>query len=134
MAIRVLLYCLKVWISALLIGTLLLIAMIYVFSQAHPLESDLRFALLLSLYGLGFSVPSLLLAWIGSFLIIKGPRSGLAKRLWIAVLAVPLTLLPFVIFEGGFSLDWCLIAGLYYVATVLAIFFYPLPELQAAHT
>jgi hypothetical protein len=137
MAIRVLLYCLKVWVSALVIGTLLLITMIYVFSQAHPLQSDLRFALLLSLYGLGFSIPSLLLAWLGSFFIIKGPRSGLAKRLWIAGLGAPLTLLPFVIFEGGFLLDWqptCLIAGLYYLSTVLAIFVFPLPEIPTAHT
>jgi hypothetical protein len=139
MAIRVLLYCLKVWISALLIGTFLFVVLSYAFSQTSPMDRDeLRFAGWFLAYGSAFSIPSLLLAWLGAFFIIRTPRSGRIKRLWIAVLAAPLTLLPFFIFDqGGASLDWksvCLIAGLYYLVTTAGIIFYPLPETHAAHS
>src|SRR5579872_3176525 len=99
MAIRVLLYCLKVWISALLIGTVLFVLLSYAFSQTSLDRDELRFAGWFLAYGLGFSIPSLLLAWIGSFFIIKGSQSGRIKRLWIAVLAAPLSVLPFIIFD-----------------------------------
>jgi amino acid permease len=131
MAIRVLLYCLKVWISALLIGTILFVLLSYAFSQTTLDRGELRFAGWFLVYGSGFSIPSLLIAWLASFYIIRGSRSGRAKRFWIAVLAVPLTLLPFIIFDQGrASLDWksiCLIAGLYYLVTAAGIFFFPLP-------
>jgi hypothetical protein len=137
MAWRVLLYCLKIWVSALLIGTLLFLLLSFAFSRTVLDRDELRFAGFWLVYGFGFSIPSLLLAWIGSFFIIKTSRGGRVKRLWIAALAAPLTLLPFVIFnQGGASLDWqavCLIAGLYYLVTAVAIFFYPLPEPQPEH-
>jgi|SRR5579863_609458 len=137
MAWRVLLYCLKIWISALLIGTLLFLLLSFAFSRMALDRDELRFAGFWLVYGFGFSLPSLLLAWIGTFFIIKTSLGVRVKRLWVAVLAAPLTLLPFVIFnQGGASLDWqavCLIAGLYYLVTAVAIFFYPLPEPHPEH-
>jgi|SRR5580658_1129895 hypothetical protein len=137
MAWRVLLYCLKIWISALLIGTLLFLILSYAFSRPALDRDELRIAGYFLAYGSIFSIPSFLLAWLGSFFILKASRSGRVKRLWIAVLAVPLSLLPFIIFDHGTnSLDWqsvCPIAGLYYLVSAAAIFFYPLPEPVAAH-
>ncbi|HUB61373.1 MAG TPA: hypothetical protein VL978_11755 [Puia sp.] len=132
MAWRVLLYCFKVWVSALLIGTLFFVTLSYAFSRMPPDRAEFKFAGLFLAYGSGFSLPSLLLAWIGSFFILKASRIGWLKRLWIAILAAPLTLLPFIIFERGYlGSDWSsifLIGGLYYLVAVAAIFLFRLPE------
>src|SRR5580693_260714 len=132
MAWRVLFYCLKVWFSALLIGTLLLETLTYVFAQAPPRRDELKYILLLLSNGAAFSIPSLVLSWVGAFLINRRSRSRAIKRAWIAVLAVPLVLLPFIIVDqGGSVFDWqsiCLVAGLYYLGIVAAIFLYRLPE------
>jgi hypothetical protein len=137
MAFRVLAYCFKVWVSAVLIGTLLLVTLTYVSSRTHPHREDLKYVGLLLMNGSVFSIPSLLLSWIGAFFISNSSRSQRAKRLWIVVLAAPLTLLPFIFVERGeLEYDWqplCWIAGLYYLVIAAAIFFYPLPEPHAQH-
>jgi hypothetical protein len=138
MAWRVLFYCLKVWFSALLIGTLVFAALTYLTAQTPPERDELKYILLLLANGAGFSLPSLLLSWIGSFLINRTSLSRKVKRLWISLLAVPLTLLPFILIDqGGSAFDWqsiCLIAGLYYPVIVIAIFLWRLPEPRAAHS
>jgi len=120
----------------LLIGTLLLVTLSILTSRTAPDRDELKFAGLFLAYGSGYSIPSLLLAWIGSFLINRTSRSRRVKRLWIAALAAPLTLLPFYIFEPGqLEFDWqsiCYIASLYYLVTVAAIFIYRFPESDAA--
>jgi hypothetical protein len=137
MAFRVFSYCFKVWVTAVLIGTVLLVTLTYVFSRTHPHREDLKYVGLLLMNGSLFSLPSLLLSWIGAFFINHSSRSQRAKRLWIVVLAAPLTLLPFIFVEQGeLEYDWqpiCWIAGLYYLVTAAAIFFYPLPESSTAH-
>lgn len=138
MAWRVLLYCLKIWVSALLIGTLLFLLLSFTFSRTALDRDELRFAGFWLAYGFGFSIPSLLLAWIGTYFILKSSQGVRPRRLWIAVLAAPLTLLPFIIFnQGGGPLDWqavCMIAGLYYLVTAVAIYYYPLPEVRAVRS
>lgn len=132
MAWRVLIYSLKVWISAVLAGTLLFVTLAYVFSRTPPQRGDLKYVWLLLTYGSGYSIPSLLLAWIGAFFINRRSLSLRVKRVWIAALAAPLTLMPFIVSEWS-ELEFdlgpvCLIAGLYYSVTVAAIFIYRLPE------
>jgi hypothetical protein len=129
MAWRVLFYCLRVWFSALLVGTVLL--------ETFTRGDNFKFIVFMLLVGSAYSIPSLLLAWIVSFLIIRTSGSRRAKRLWIAVLAVPLVVLPFIIaLQGDVEYDWqsmFRIAGLYYLPILAGIFFYSLPEPHAVH-
>lgn len=138
MAWRVLLYCFKVWVSVLLIGTFLFVTLSYAFSRTAPDREELKFAGLFLAYGSGYSIPSLLLGWFGALFIFRSSRSEWVTRIRIAILAVPLTLLPFIIFERDYlEWDWasiCLIAGLYYLVAVAAIFIYRLPRLNASHS
>lgn len=132
MAWRVLVYSFKIWISTVLVGTLIFVTLTYVFSKTPPQRGDFRYVWLFMLYGSGYSMPSLLVAWVGAFFINRTSRSSRVKRIWIALLAAPLTLVPFII-SGWDELDleWrgvFLIAGLYYVVTLAAIFLFPLPE------
>lgn len=132
MAWRVLIYAFKIWISTVLVGTLIFVTLTYVFSKTPPQRGDFRYVWLFIVYGSGYSIPSLLVAWVGAFFINRTSRSRRVKRIWIALLAAPLTLVPFII-SGWDELDleWrgvFLIAGLYYVVTLAAIFLFRLPE------
>jgi hypothetical protein len=138
MASKVLFYCFKVWISVLLLGPLLLGAVLWIVNGGPVDWSILSFLGYLDLFGLAFSIPSFFLFWIGSFYIDGTAWSLTKKRFVIAVMGLPLAILPFLIASEVFwmpewSLIWTFVAA-YYPLLVAAIFFYRLPQPQPVHS
>ncbi|HET6253415.1 MAG TPA: hypothetical protein VFE32_05050 [Puia sp.] len=132
MAPTALSYSLKVWISSVLIGPLLVFAVLLIVASGPVDWGVVDFILYFALFAFAFSIPSFFLLWIGSSYICRTVWPAAMKRLMIALLALSLTALAFIILIVFFWMpDWSLIwtvVGTYYPVLVAGIFFYRLPE------
>lgn len=130
---KALFYCLKVWITGVVVGPLLFYVMDKHF--VNQLLSFLDFILVFDVGGLLFSIPSFLLLWATATYICKRPGDQPMQRLKLAGWSLLFTVLSPVIIlvwqhTSPDSTDWSLLTRLiacYFAAIAAAIFFYRLP-------
>ena len=137
MITRALIYSIKVWITAVLVGPFaleLLVALMHLGS----LRADVgwsSYLLWFWMYGGLFSIPSALLLWVVSFFVCRTSWAVGVKRIWIAAASVPLVVLSLLFLTGGHwknVQDILFIEGVYYLVIIAGVLFYRLPGPDAA--
>jgi hypothetical protein len=130
---KALFYCLKVWITGVVVGPLLFYAMDKHFVDGLLSFSDYIFVFFAG--GLLFSIPSFLLLWATATYTCKRPGDLPLQRLKLAGWSLLFTVLPPVIIlvwqhTNPDNADWSLLTRLiasYFASIAAAIFFYRFP-------
>ena len=125
-------YSFKVWIMAIFIGPGLL-GLGFWLRDRSPLDwSVFTFLGYSIMLGVVFSIPGFFLFWVGAFSICGKSWPVIKKRLVMAVLALVLSVLTFLLVAQVFGipswrLTWICDAA-YFPALVAGIFLNPVPE------
>ena len=125
-------YSLKVWITALLLGSVILgIIMMIVYPDGEvikAIEDTLLLSLFAFLFGAILSVPSLLLFYLVVNQLLKTSSSVFNKKVGLSLTAILLGLLPFLIgyITKQFVLHSFIYSIIYILIIVIAIWIYEL--------
>ena len=130
---KALLYCLKVWVTGLIVGPLVFYVMDN--NDLDGLFSFPEYIFMSFVAGLVLSIPSFLLLWATATYICKRPGYPPLKRFKLTECSLLLTALPamamFAYFTNGWANpEWSLTIRLiasYFIPIAAAIFFYRLP-------
>lgn len=132
---QALFYSLKVWLTAVLSGPLVILTLTKVITPRYgALDSTLNIlgsVALLVYLGFIVSIPSCILLWLSTFLLLKGSYNTASKIAIISAVAIALSLLPFYILfshdDNPWQQDLFIWIAAYIVAALISIWFYKLP-------
>jgi hypothetical protein len=120
---QALIFSLKVWVTAVIIGPVLYILTTRIMGQVS--HNDIELLEISIILGGVLSIPSWLLFFIATVQINKVTYILVAKKLIITFIGIVFTLLPFYTFFKGTPSEWSIC---YCVVIVAGIWFYKLNE------
>lgn len=133
MALKSLVYSLKVWISTIVLGGIIFLAWLSLTTSGFTVDNlEPKFVGSFFLFSLVASIPALLLFWWGANYFCRTLHFARQRRLWLALMSFALTFLSIfvaVTAMGGPAMAFIgMTALLYYVVLLAGIYLYRLPE------
>jgi hypothetical protein len=126
---RIFLYCLKVWLSSVVVGGVL-----FYFLDKPTDDSSMTFLgymIIFCVFALLFSSVSFFLLWAGVAMLANG-RLSVNKQRWIATAwGAILAIAPVVLLFGWHQPDWSFLArlcGCYLIPLLAAIWVFKFPQ------
>ncbi|MGF7039102.1 hypothetical protein M2273_002354 [Mucilaginibacter lappiensis] len=100
-------YCLKVWLTSVVVSPILYILIEVIINSGYfeSIPSEIAFILFSILYGLILSIPSCLLL-LGSLYVLNRMNLSIStSKIWLSITGIILTLIPFVIMYHSYDIE-----------------------------